>query len=104
MQKIDYFDMLDARRQRVMQVMAEGGLRARQLESLGAPSPDAEVLLVGLEALAPRLAELGQLVRERPQRDVILLLAERDDGALVAAMRAGVRDVVTGPELLLDAL
>ncbi|MDB5098771.1 MAG: MinD/ParA family protein [Cyanobacteria bacterium RYN_339] len=101
---IAYCDPIASRRQQVLVDLIEDRGQVQIVESMTSMPPDVDVALVGVDDLRAALPQLKWLAEERPDRQLILLWEGTDQTLLIEAMRAGVRDIVTDPRLVGDAI
>jgi pilus assembly protein CpaE len=101
---IAYCDPIASRRQQVLVDLIEDRGQVQIVESMTSVPPDVDVALIGVEDLRGALPQLKWLAEERPDRQLILLWEGSDQSLLIEAMRAGVRDIVTDPRMVGEAI
>lgn len=101
---IAYCDPIPSRRQQVLIDLIEDRGQVQVAESLTSIPKDVDLALVGVDDLRAALPQLRWLAEERPERQLILLWEGADQALLIEAMRCGVRDIVTDPRGVSEAI
>lgn len=99
-----YCDTVASRRQAVLVDLIEDRGQVQLAESLTSIPKNVDVALVGVDDLRAALPQLRWLAEEQPERQLILLWEGADQSLLIEAMRCGVRDIVTDPRGVGDAV
>ena len=99
-----YCDPIASRRQQVLIDLMEDRGQVQIAETITTIPKDVDVALVGVEDLRASMPNLKWLAEENPHRQLILLWEGGDQELLIEAMRIGVRDIVTDPALVGEAV